>query len=97
MKRKSLLILTSTAALTAALLLYAAPGSTPANMMTGKAAFTSYKTEAPGLFRKITVADLPDPNPAEAVSNSPTLVPKPADAWPESARRLQSGTICRWL
>ena len=65
-------------------LLYAAPTGTPANMITGKAAFTSYKTESPGTFRKITVADLPEPNPSEAVSNAPTLTPKPADAWPKA-------------
>jgi len=28
------------------------------------------------------VADLPAPNPAEAVGNSPRLIPKPANAWP---------------
>ncbi len=54
------------------------------NVVTGKAAFDDYRTEKPGLFRKITVADLPQPYATEGVSNGPTLVPKPADAWPQA-------------
>jgi glucose/arabinose dehydrogenase len=54
------------------------------NILTGKAAFDSYLTEKPGEFRKITVADLPAPNPDEAVANPPTVVPRPENAWPEA-------------
>jgi glucose/arabinose dehydrogenase len=50
--------------------------------LTGQAAFTDYTREHPGVRRKITVADLPEPNPDESVDNGPALVPKPANAWP---------------
>ena len=66
-----------------ALLMNAAPDvSDVKGVTTGSAAFASYKDEKPGNFRKITVADLPQPYATKGVSNSPTLVPKPADAWP---------------
>src|SRR6202140_677039 len=66
---------------TAALLL---PSALPAQQqtITGKAAFASYDQQKPGLRRKITVADLPEPNPSESVDNGATLLPKPKDAWP---------------
>ncbi|HSU33874.1 MAG TPA: sorbosone dehydrogenase family protein [Bryobacteraceae bacterium] len=53
------------------------------NVITGKAAFDSYLTEKPGTFRKITVDDLPQPFATKGVGNSPTLVPRPSDAWPK--------------
>ncbi len=54
------------------------------NMVTGTAAFDSYQTEKPGKVRKITVADLPPPFATKGVSNGPTVVPRPADAWPKT-------------
>ncbi|HSU68422.1 MAG TPA: hypothetical protein VLJ39_16200, partial [Tepidisphaeraceae bacterium] len=51
-------------------------------LLTGQAAFTDWNQQTPGVRHKITVADLPAPNEAEAVSNGPRLVPKPADALP---------------
>jgi glucose/arabinose dehydrogenase len=54
------------------------------NVITGTAAFTDYSQEKPGTFRKITVADLPKPYATEGVSNSPTLIPKPDNAWPQA-------------
>ncbi len=53
-------------------------------VVTGTAAFTDYKNEHPGVFRKITVADLPKPYATQGVSNSPSLIAKPADAWPKT-------------
>ena len=44
------------------------------NVITGTAAFTDYKNENPGVFRKITVADLPQPFATQGVSNSPSLL-----------------------
>ncbi len=44
--------------------------------------FADYSQQAPGARHKITVADLPSPNPAEAVGNGPKVIPRPADAWP---------------
>src|ERR1700721_1498871 len=52
------------------------------NVITGQAAFTDYTQEHPGVRRKITVADLPEPNPDESVDNGPSVVPRPEGAWP---------------
>ncbi len=54
------------------------------NIVTGQAAFTSYQTESPGTFRKITVADLPAPYATKGVSNGPEIVDRPANAWPKT-------------
>jgi len=56
------------------------------NLVTGEAAFHGYDGQKPGLFRKITVADLPKPYATEGVSNSPKVVPRPADAWPQAPK-----------
>ena len=50
--------------------------------ITGQAVFSDWNQQQPGLRRKITVADLPQPKPDEAVNNGPHLVARPADAWP---------------
>ena len=50
--------------------------------ITGKAAFTDYSQEKPGVRRKITLADLPEPNPEEASNNHPHLVPRTDSNWP---------------
>jgi glucose/arabinose dehydrogenase len=51
-------------------------------VLTGQAAFTDYSQQKPGVRHHITVADLPAPNPSEAVNNGPHLVAKPDNAWP---------------
>ena len=51
-------------------------------VITGKAAFTDYTQEHPGVRRKITLADLPEPKPDESVDNGPSVVPRPEGAWP---------------
>ena len=53
-------------------------------LLTGQAAFTDWNQEAPGVRHKITVADLPEPNPDESVTNGPKVIPRPADAWPQA-------------
>jgi glucose/arabinose dehydrogenase len=50
--------------------------------ITGKAAFADWTQQKPGVLRKITVADLPEPDAAEAVDNGPSVVPRPQNAWP---------------
>src|SRR5580692_12343758 len=50
--------------------------------ITGQAAFAGYSQQKPGVRRKITVADLPEPKPSESVDNGPTVVQRPAGAWP---------------
>jgi glucose/arabinose dehydrogenase len=54
------------------------------NVITGTAAFDDYRTEKPGTFRKITVADLPKPYATEGVGNPPHIVARPANAWPQA-------------
>ncbi|WP_263358337.1 PQQ-dependent sugar dehydrogenase [Acidicapsa ligni] len=51
-------------------------------VITGQAAFADWNQQQPGAHRKITLADLPQPKPQEAVNNTPHIVPRPADAWP---------------
>ncbi len=51
-------------------------------VLTGQAAFTDALHEYPGVRRLLTVADLPAPAPEQSVDNGPTLVPRPANAWP---------------
>lgn len=48
----------------------------------GQAAFADWGQQQPGARRKITVADLPEPKPWEAVDNTPHVIPRPEDAWP---------------
>lgn len=52
--------------------------------ITGKSAFADFTQEKPGVFRKITLADLPSPLPAESVENDAYLIPRPANAWPQA-------------
>ncbi len=52
------------------------------NIITGSAAFTTYKTESPGTYRKITVSDLPEPT--KGVANPSHLIPMPQGAWPKA-------------
>jgi len=51
-------------------------------LLTGQSSFTDWSQQQPGVRHKITLADLPAPNEAEAVDNGPTVISKPADAWP---------------
>ncbi len=52
-------------------------------VLTGQAAFTDYQKEAPGVTRKITVADLPQPYATKSAGNGPHVVAKPPGAWPK--------------
>src|SRR5205807_5795342 len=66
--------------------LFAATAARPkaGNIITGKAAFADYTQQKPGAFRKITVADLPQPFETESVDNGPARADRPADAWPQT-------------
>ena len=44
--------------------------------------FADWNQQMPGAQRHITVADLPQPNPSEAVENGPFVVPRPEGAMP---------------
>ncbi len=53
-------------------------------VLTGKAAFTDYSKEAPGVRRHLTVADLPEPMPDTSVNNTAHLIARPEGAWPKA-------------
>jgi glucose/arabinose dehydrogenase len=77
-KRLALILATLCATATSAALAQTAQQP----LLTGQSAFTDWSQQAPGVRHKITLADLPEPNPAESVRNQPNLIPRPADAWP---------------
>ena len=68
----------------AALCAAAPDDSNVKDVVTGTGAFHGYQGQKPGLYRKITVADLPQPFATEGVSNGPKVVARPADAWPKA-------------
>ena len=68
----------------AAVTLIAAPTADPPAVMTGNSAFANYSSEKPGLWRKITAADLPKPFATEAANNRAKVVPRPDKAWPQA-------------
>jgi len=84
-------LMTKTAAVSLVLLIAAVsvrgvPATLPAaaNVLTGRAAFGDYRTERPGVVRKITVADLPPPYATASVDHGPSEVSRPPDAWPQA-------------
>jgi glucose/arabinose dehydrogenase len=52
-------------------------------VLTGEAAKGDWTTDAPGVRRKLTTADLPAPYATESVRNQPREVPQPAGAMPQ--------------
>src|SRR6201997_798591 len=53
-------------------------------VLTGQAAFTDYTKEAPGVRRKLTVADLPAPYATKSVDSGGDMVKRPDNAWPKA-------------
>src|SRR5579871_6037422 len=64
--------------------LAAASSNPPGKALTGQAAFQDYTQMRPGTFRKITVGDLPQPYATPGAGNGPTMVARPANAWPQT-------------
>ncbi len=56
----------------------------PEKVLRGQDAFTDYQKEKPGVFRKLTPADLPKPFATRSAGNGPSVVPRPANAWPQA-------------
>ncbi len=54
------------------------------HLIVGQAAFVDYRSMAPGTFRRITAADLPQPFATESARNTARIIPRPADAWPQA-------------
>ncbi len=59
-------------------------GSLAAEIKTGAAAMADWRDDAPGVQRRITVADLPAPYATESANEGPKLVRRPAGAWPKT-------------
>jgi glucose/arabinose dehydrogenase len=53
-------------------------------VLTGVAAFGDWRSDAPGVRRKITPADMPPPYETASANRGPTVVARPANAWPKA-------------
>ncbi|PYY05374.1 MAG: sorbosone dehydrogenase [Acidobacteria bacterium] len=89
--KKGRFLLALLVCLLAALQVASAQKAEGQRVLTGPAAFTDYKTQQPGVFRRITVADLPRPYASQSVDNGPDLVARPADAWPKTLPGFKVG------
>jgi len=76
-----MLKLTPVSFVAAVLIAVAAPAQQQ-QVLTGQAAYTDWSQQMPGVRHKITIADMPAPNPAEAVNNTAHIIERPKDAWP---------------
>ena len=56
----------------------------PDKVLTGSAAFSTYRTEKPGVFRKLTPADLPAPFATASASNNSHIVARPDGMLPQA-------------
>ena len=65
-------------------LVFAASTVLPKDMLTGEKAFEDATKVQPGMFRKITAGDLPQPFATESASHALKIVPRPADVWPKA-------------
>jgi len=84
MRAKLILIGAGLVIAASALIVHAAQQKIDKNsLIAGPAAFIDFRAMKPGTFRKITAADLPKPYATDSARNTPTLVPRPADAWPQ--------------
>jgi glucose/arabinose dehydrogenase len=69
-----------------ALVLAGAAGASLAQQpqrLTGQAAFGNWTVDAPGLWRRITTADIPAPNATPSARNNSQVAPRPAGAAPK--------------
>lgn len=64
--------------------LLAQTGAGAATVLEGKAAFTDYRQQTPGVIHKITAADLPQPYATKGVDNGPHHIKRPEGAWPQT-------------
>ncbi len=67
-----------------ALLCATPPPAKAPNVLTGQDAFTDFQKQQPGVFRKISAKDLPQPYATPAAENDAKLIHRPADAWPQA-------------
>jgi glucose/arabinose dehydrogenase len=53
-------------------------------VLTSRAALGDWTTDAPGVRRRITTAELPPPYDTPSVDNGPRMIPRPQGAWPQA-------------
>lgn len=87
LRRLSLVVVSSLISLALALRgANSAEGTDPPRELTGASAYGDWTTDAPGLRRHLTAADLPLPYATTPAANSAHLVRRPADAVPKVPR-----------
>ena len=59
------------------------PGAQKGRVLTGQGAFGDWTTDAPGVRRRITAADLPRPYETRSVDAGSRVAPRPEGAWPK--------------
>ncbi|MDB6021543.1 MAG: glucose/sorbosone dehydrogenase [Pedosphaera sp.] len=62
----------------------AASPATTNELLKGQAALGDWSTDAPGVRRMLTVADLPEPYATKSTDNGPHMVPRPPDVMPKA-------------
>jgi glucose/arabinose dehydrogenase len=74
------------------------PGAdTSATTLIGDAAFGDWTSDAPGVRRRLTPADLPPPFATRSAGSQAHIVPRPADAWPKLPRGFVAEELARGL
>jgi hypothetical protein len=83
---RTLLVNGTAAGLSIALgaLIFAAGTAVPKDILTGEKAFEDATRAQPGMFRRITASDLPQPYATKSAFNTLKIIPRPADAWPKA-------------
>jgi glucose/arabinose dehydrogenase len=75
----------------------AAGPMTPITAPPPPAPFTDFRFAAPGTVHKIAANDLPAPFATSSVANAPTIVTRPADAWPKAPPGFKVGLYAEGL
>src|SRR5215813_11539545 len=66
-------------------------------VLMGFAAYGDWRSDAPGVRRKITPADMPPPYATTSANNGPTIVERPPNAWPKAPPRFVVETLATGL
>ena len=72
-------------------------GNTASNAPPPQPPFTDYRYEKPGTFRHIHLRDLSAPYASASATNGPTIVTRPAHAWPQAPPGFKVGLYASGL
>src|SRR5260370_30895003 len=53
-------------------------------VLTGAPGYGDWRSDGPGVRRRINAADMPPPYETTSANQGPTVVARPADAWPKA-------------